>query len=389
MSNAIATAVVSQELGRILYWNVRQDIRIDVDAAQAVAEANGFEASDFPAPSRVLEVSRTAKSFRHQHGKDEKSLQEVVRDNAKEKVWGLLGIQQEGEDKVSYKQDTTVRFDKETKAVTASGVQGEEFMKRFNQFKNCITDEDVRKFVNRVRAMCHGVNLRQGTGGIYFIPERFVGIMTEAQKVLDDLRIGAKIYLLPMQNTTENRQAIWESVEHEIGKDVNVLVAQANNITRNVSSFKKKDDKLKELDSLMTVYRNLLGAEAQYEELAERLQEASGQVAELMTELQSTKRVSKLVKAKKAKTASSGQPATVTATNSGTKPNKWVSAAVTVLAKAGTSMHYTAIAEQAIEEGLIVTNGKTPERTLNSAIGKYNDGRVIALGKGVYELANA
>jgi hypothetical protein len=382
---------IANQLGSILYWHVPQDIFRKVDEAQAVAEMHGFDAEDFKSPSRVLEVSRTAKTFRHQHGNTDKALQEVVRDNSKEKVWGILGIRNDGE-KASYKQDTTVSFDKDTQAVTAEGEQAGEFMARYNRYKDCITDEDIRVFINRVRSMCHGINLRQGTGGVYFVPERFVAIVKDAQAVLDDLNVGAKIYLLPMQNTQGNREIVWESVEHEIGKDVEALVASAKNITRNVSSFKKKEDKLGELDTLMTVYRDLLGAEAQYEELAERLSDASGQVAELMTELQSTKRAKRAVT--KAKTAQSVKATTVksvaaTAGNT-VKLNPWVVAAKQVLVEAGVPMDVHSITSVALNKGLVTTSGKTPWNTMSarlSASVRSGDAGIVKVGKGVYEVA--
>lgn len=385
-----AQEIATTQLGSILYWHVPQNIFRKVDEAQAVAEMHGFEAEDFKSPSRKLEVSRTAETFRHQYGNNkEKSLQEVVRENSNEKIWGILGIRNDGE-KASYVQDTTVRFDKETEAVTAEGAQASEFMTRYEQYKDSITDVDVRAFINKVRDLCRGVNLRQGSGGVYFIPQSFVNIMESAQAVLDDLNLGAKIYLLPMQNTESNREAIWDSVEYKIGKDVEKLVASAEDITRNVSSFKKKEDRLGELDSLMTVYRDLLGAEAQYEELAERLSDASNRVADLMTELQSTKRAKKAVA--KAKVAKSTKAKTVTAT-AGTdiKLNPWVEAAKQVLVEAGCALSVREITQEALDKNLVVTNGKTPWNTMSARLGasvRNDEGVVNSVRKGVYELVS-
>ena len=362
-------------LGSVLYWRVPQDVAYKVETVQALAELNGFEADDFKAPTREAEVSRTCKSFRHQYGNTDKALQEVVKNNGSVKVWGLLGLRHNGDEEVTYTQDTTVTFNKADKSVTVTGKQAAEFYKRYEQFKDAIIDEDIRSFIQKVRAMCHGINLREGSGGIYFVPERFVGIMADAQKVLDELKCGAKVTLLPMQNTQGNREAIWASVEHEIGNTVERLVGEAANITSRVSSFAKKKDKLSELDNLMTVYRDLLGAEAEHEGLAERLNDASKQVAELMSGLKSTKRL------EKEKTVKANGGTSV-------KTNQWVDAAKTVLATATGPMHVRDITEQALSDGLVTTTGKTPWNTMSARLGQaIRDGEVVSAGRGLYELA--
>jgi hypothetical protein len=270
-----------------------------------------------------------------------------------------------------------VTYNKADKSVTVVGKQSAEFYKRHEAFKDAIIDDDIRAFVQRVRVMCHGINLREGSGGIYFVPQRFVGIMADAQKVLDDLKSNARITLLPMQNTAGNREAIWASVEHEIGKDVERLVGEAERLTRNVSSFAKKNDKLGELDNLMTVYRDLLGAEAEHEALAEQLNDAGSKVAELMGDLKSTKR------AKRAKTVTANGGKTA-------KSNQWVDAAKTVLATASGPLHVKVIAEKALADGLVTTKGKTPWNTMSARLGeavRNGDTELVNVGKGVYAAA--
>lgn len=391
MTTSTNIQTATNSFGSILYWSVAQDAVAKVDEAKTVAELHGFESDDFRAASREAEVSRAVHSFRNRHNKVDRKVAEKVKDTPTSKIWGILNHTVVGDEEVAFEQGTKVTFDKATKAVTAEGREVTEFMARYEQYKDSIIDTDIRNFIQRVRILARGVNLREGSGGVYFVPQRFTWLLEDAQMVLDDLKVDARIYLLPMNNTEGNRQAIWDSVEREIGKDVESLVKQAENVTRNISSFKKKEDKLAELESLMTVYRDLLGAEAQYEELAERLSDASGKVASLMTDLQSSK-AAKVAAARKAKSSAPSASAATSApivAKAGVKVNSWVAAATAVLAKAGTPMHYKAITEQAINDGLVATKGKTPERTMSASMNKYNDGSLVALGNGIYELAIA
>jgi hypothetical protein len=387
MSTTENIQTAANNFGSIIYWSVAQDAVIKVEEAKTVAEMHGFEGADFKAASLEAEVSRAVHSFRDRHSKEDRKVAEPIKNTATEKVWGILSHNRVGEEEVAFTQDTKVTFHKVTKTVSAEGSQANEFFARYEQFKDSIIDEDIRNFIQNVRLLARGINLREGSGGIYFVPQRFVWLIESAQKVLDDLKVDAKIYMLPMQNTESARQDIWESVEREINNDVEMLVKQAENVTRNISSFKKKEDKLKELDGLMQIYRDLLGAEAQYEELAERLGDASGKVASLMTDLQSSKavKVAKETKSRKADPATS-KPIVA---NAGTDVNPWIAAATAVLANAGVPMHYKAITEKAIADGLVESNGKTPWNTLTTAINRYNEGELVSLGKGMYELANA
>jgi len=365
----------SEKFGSILYWSVAQDAVAKVDEAKTVAELHGFESEDFKAASREAEVSRAVHSFRNRHDKVDRKVAEKVKDTPISKIWGILSHQRVGDEEVAFEQGTKVTFWKDSKTVTAEGLEAAEFMTRYEKYKDSIIDADIRKFIQRVRVLARGINLREGSGGVYFVPQRFVWLIEDAQKVLDDLNVDARIYLLPMNNTEGNRQAIWESVEREIGNDVEALVKQAENVTRNISSFKKKEDKLGELGNLMQVYRDLLGAEAQYEELSERLSDASSKVASLMTDLQSSK-AKKVVQAKQGVSPKAPKKAV----------NKWVNAAKVVLAS-GTPMHYKEITEIALRDGLVSSKGKTPHITMNASLHKYNDGSVVALGSGNFAIA--
>lgn len=276
--------MTTESIGYVMYWHCPQGIFRNSEYAMEVASAEGFGKSEFPVPSPQASVSRTVQTFREQSRKDGRALQEVVKNDPQSKVWGILGLRNDGNE-ASYEQDTTVTFNKGDKSVTATGVQAEEFFRRYDKYRDCITDDDIRTFINRVRVLARGINLREGSGGVYFVPANYQSIVESAQKVLEQLKTKAKIYLLPMNNTRSNREAVWDSVSREVASEVESVLANAENLTRNISSFAKKEDQIAELGNLMAVYHQLLGFEEDYEEMQGHLQTASMKIAEMMSEL--------------------------------------------------------------------------------------------------------
>lgn len=69
----------------------------------------------------------------------------------------------------------------------------------------------------------------------------------------------------------------------------------------------------------------------------------------------------------------------------------WATAAVAVLEAAGNSLHYKEITKRIIDEGLLLTKGKTPWETLNSILNREireqgESSRFVWVRPGVYEL---
>jgi len=255
---------VNNEFGVNIWWHI-PTFKISADRAQALVEQAGFEVDDMPRPSKKLAVSRAAHSFQDRRHKNGRRVTEKTKDNSEHVVYGILGKRQKGEEKVGYDQATTVKMNKDTGVVTAEGKLAHEFLYRLDEYENSVTNEDVAHFLRKVVKLTYGVPLRP-TGGIYFVPNRFVGLIDSAQTFLDNLNIGAKLYV---QRIVDG--STLKAVER---------------IEKRASSIQNHETKLGELEELMTIYQDLLGKEVQYESITEQLQDASNTVAAKLTDLQ-------------------------------------------------------------------------------------------------------
>jgi outer membrane lipopolysaccharide assembly protein LptE/RlpB len=276
---------VTNEFGVNIWWHI-PTFTINGDRAQGLIEQAGFEPEDLPLPSRKLAVSRTAHSFQDRRHKDGRRVTEKTKDSSEYVVYGILGKTQKGEEEVGYDQATTIKLNKESGSVTAEGRLGNEFLARLSRYENSITNEDVATFLRKVVKLTYGVPLRP-TGGIYFVPNRFVSLIEDAQNFLDSLGIGAKLYVQRIVDGDNEREIVWNSVENNIASQIESTLEAVDKIEKRVSSIANHETKLSELEDLMTIYQDLLGKEAEYEEITEQLQDASNTVAAKLTELQS------------------------------------------------------------------------------------------------------
>ena len=199
-------------------------------------------------------------------------------------------------------------------------------------------------------------------------------MVERAQAVLDELNTDAKLYVEGIMNGKRERENVWESVEDEISARIDEAIRASDRIEKSVNAVQSHKAKLEGLEDLMKVYQDLLGEEAKYEEIQERIEFAVGEVQKKMSELQS-------------------QQAAVTrqvSTKAAYKRSPFIDAAVAVLTAAGKDMTFREIAEKAMEAGLYKGNCKDPVRSFSSCMNKAiakGDGRVVRVGNGVYGLA--
>jgi hypothetical protein len=275
---------MSKQFGVNIWWTCPEFVMSGEKAREALTK-HGFEEEDMPLPDRAKAVSRAAYSFQDRRHKNGRRVTEKTKTTSRHNVYGILGQVSKGDEEVAYNQSTTVRFDKESKRVEVEGVLNEDFMKALEKYDDAITDDDVRLFLRKVVRMCKGVAKRP-SGGIYFVPEKFVGIIESASYVIDELKVGAKLYVEGVVNGQRERQNVWEAVETDIEGQIEATLKAVERIEKRASSVQSHEAKLSEMTDLMNIYRELLGQEAKYEELAERLESASSEVAKKLDELQ-------------------------------------------------------------------------------------------------------
>lgn len=368
------TEVENKQFGVNLWWSV-PTFAMDGEKAQEIIQANGFEEDDLPLPSRKNVVSRAARSFQDRRHKDGKCVVEQLSDNSTYTSYGILWKKNKGADEAAYEQDTLIRLDKDSDRVEADGPQAEEFFEALEKYQDAITDDDVRNFLRKVVCLCKGIGKRP-SGGIYFVPDCYVGIIESAQNALNEFGVGAKLYVERVLNGAQERQIVWEAVEADIDSQIAKTLSAVSRIEKRASSVQSHEAKLGELGELMEVYKTLLGQEAKYEEIAEKLEEASNEVASKLSKLQAETSESSGKKPSSLKAGSIGQRA--------------VDAALKVLAESGGAMHYRDIAKKAEDAGLQL-RGNDGALWLNSWINEtFRNGAespFVRVGRGVYDVA--
>lgn len=275
--------IMSGSFGSNVWWTVPALV-VDGKLAQAVLVANGFDKSAIPLPTRREVVRRAADSFANRRVRDDKKITEKARENADEVSYGILDFNQDDSERVSYRQHTLVKLDKASGRVSAEGDLADKVLEAVAAYEGKINDSDVRAFLLKVVAQCYGVAKRP-SGGIYFIPEKYVEKVQAVRNVLRELGTGAKIYVEGVINGVQERQNVWESVEDEINQRIEETLAAVGKIGKRVNAAKDKESELEGLKELMEAYKGLLGEEAKYEGVADKIENAVKQVAEKISQL--------------------------------------------------------------------------------------------------------
>ncbi len=351
-----------------VWWTV-PEAKKEGTIAQALLEKYGFDENMLPMPSRRTEVSRAATSFQNRRSRDNRRVTEKAADSSQYVVYGILDRGQKGE-KVDYHQTTTIKFEKQSEVVNVEGTLKNEFMERLKSYRGKITDDDVRSFLREVITMSMGIPKRP-SGGMYFIPGQFADTIERAQDFLDELNMGAKLYTERIMDGSQERANVWGSFEDAVDSKIEQTLKAVSRVEKRVSSINNHQSTIKELEGLMEVYSDLLGDSEQYEAISEKLNEAADEVAGKMSNLQK-------------------QAANKTEVI-GANGTEALNAVYEVLVEAGEPMHYKAIAEKAVENGL-KAQGKNRANYINTWLSKAlkaNDERFERTSRGMYAAVKA
>ena len=277
-----------------IWWTV-PGVCVPAEQAQDLLLKHGFEKDDMREPSDRVEVSRAVRSFQNRRTKEDRKLAEVATEKGDSVVYGILDRTQSG-DQVGFKQQTTVTYDKNSNVTTVTGALVDEVNKALVEYKDKVTDQDVRSFLRHVVRMCKGISKRP-TGGIYFIPAQHVSVVESAQAFLAELAAGARLYVERVMDGPQERQIVWEAVEVDLDEQLAGVLASVERVEKRVSALKNQETRVEELRGLMKVYQDLLGKEAKYEEMAQKLDAAVGTIAAKMATIQGASPAPKAPKA--------------------------------------------------------------------------------------------
>lgn len=357
-----------------VWWHL-PETSVDGVRAQTILKKHGFNAQDLSLPTQQAEVSRAAYSFQNRRGKENRRVTEKSVQDGKGVTYGILDREQAG-DQVAFAQHTTVRLDKNTGEVQVNGVLSDAYQKALAEFKGKITDEDIRYFLRRVIKMSYGVAKRP-SGGIYFVPAQFVQLIENAQAVLAEFNGAARIYVERIQDGKQERENVWESVEADVEARLATATAALGRIER-LSSVQGKKQDIEEASELMKVYQQLLGEEAKYEDIAEKIEDAVRQVSEKIALIAPAAPVTAAPASKKSAKTATAKGGTV------------VEAAVKVLKQVGKPMGYREIMDAAVKQGLYEATCAAPYESFISGLTKAlskGESRVVRVARGVYQAA--
>jgi len=350
-------------------WWTLPEISVDARHAQTLLVKHGFEANDLKIPTRQIEVSRAAYSMQNRRGKENRRVTEKTQNDGTSVSYGILNREQTGA-QVSFAQKTTVRLDKGNGEVTAEGDLAEIYKKTLAEYQGKITDADVRYFLRKVIRMCFGVAKRP-TGGIYFVPSQFSGIIQQARDLVTEFNSGAHIYVEPIVDCVEARQNVWNSVQEDVEARLSETIESVKKIGSRVSAVQGKKEEIDEANELMQVYQRLLGEEAKYQDLAEKIDDAVKIVNEKIAEIQQNKAPAPVKAAKEPKTGTA------------------IEVAVKVLSDSKKPISYRDIVAEVQKAGLYDFGTKSNPLTLfNGALLralKTGDKRFVRVGRGVYQ----
>ena len=276
-------------LGVATWWTIYQGSVI-LGQVENALRAEGLATDLVKEPSPKKAFSRAAKKLDKDH---RNVFARKIRDGADRAV---VGIVRESADAVAetldYDQQVTAHLNKESGTLTTyqpkDGNGGDavakEFQESFDEFRQVLTDADLRLMVREVIRRAGGVPLRQ-SGGIYFIPKSEVGTMVRVDGVLRRLGLG-QMYFMRVPDGVSEKNIAWTSAEQEIRERVERILIATDRIEKRAKCLVKQEARFKEVERLFEAYQELTEAEEQADNLRDYLREAGGRIAEKLAELQ-------------------------------------------------------------------------------------------------------
>jgi hypothetical protein len=268
-------------IGVNVYWNLKNVGKIDADKAVEILEEKGFEREDIKWPSVKTAFCRAIKEFNDTRGH---RLTRKIKDNKDCLIYGIVDEKVDAENEaLTYKKETTARFDKQTGRVDAEGELSQEVCNMYEVYQDKFIGYDIRQFLRVAIDKACGVPKRP-SGGIYFVPQTSVETIEAMSAVINELGIG-KVYIERIYDGPQERENIWESCSDEIERVVEDVLTSVEKIGKRVSAVETQESKVLEMKNLMGVYQKLLGKEAIIEDIMEKLQEADSLINKKMKEL--------------------------------------------------------------------------------------------------------
>jgi hypothetical protein len=199
-------------------------------------------------------------------------------DNKEKAVYAIVSekVDQDTEH-ADYAQETTIRMDKEDKTVVAVGAQAGEFMAKYEQYKDAMTDHDIRAFC--LLMVRHSLGIAYNPSGHdYFVPEAHQENMDKLDTFLRTLKVG-RMYITPAIDDANSLEVTWERASEVLLKEVGTILKNIEKFGKRVSGLREKNETLKGLGEMAKVYGNLTKRAVEAEEMLNTINAASDKVA--------------------------------------------------------------------------------------------------------------
>jgi len=165
-------------------------------------------------------------------------------------------------DKINYAHETTILLDKQTGSLDIRGVfLTDVFKKLYKENREYHNHTDIRRIViDYLNEKCQAHSVRDH-GGIYFVPNTFIGEIARLKVFLDRLGNNSHFYTLPVADTKQARvevkKSFAEQMEAEIVRFHEELAKVAEN-RYHTSAMQKKLDEFNKLRTKVSAYQDLL-----------------------------------------------------------------------------------------------------------------------------------
>lgn len=293
-------------LGVNVWWTIGEG-SVELERAKEVLVAHGFEATDVRTPTYKTAFCRAMQV--HANGRAGFAVKRIGEDAGNL----IIGVTYTGVDHENNQLDPAqvvkAAFNKADESVTAvvDYANASEYIvglldaKRgewqaivdaipgdYERYKHLVTELDLRAFVRNVMVECSALPKRP-TGGIYFVPNRWVERVRAAKRVVGPEKFGGlgmgTLYVERVYNGEEERKNVWESCVTEIQKVVDETMERVSKIEKRAGFLTKHEAQLAELEKMTSIYAGILGEEANAEDVLDTLREAESEIARKMDEV--------------------------------------------------------------------------------------------------------
>lgn len=271
-------------VGFNVVWTVHQTV-LPVDVVEEVAKENDLDISLLPRPTSKRAILRAAKDVSKTNGRFISDYVRKITDNVEKYSVGILHEDKDKEnDQVEATQTTTVKYLKEFGLVEVSGEKAEEFNNAYENYKDGITDEEIRSYIVRIiRVEGYGIAVRP-TGGVYFVPVNKEKTIDNLNKFLNTLGIG-NLYPMRVFQGKNEETVVRQAVDHDIQRQLELLMNNVSSVTKRVKCLHQKREKMEDLEKMLKTYETVLGWENELETSLKAIKEADKMVSEKINEL--------------------------------------------------------------------------------------------------------